>query len=49
MSITLLKGFLLLACAAHLTLLHCDRIITLLDGGRFDFRLLNDKDRKSVV
>lgn len=49
MSITLLKGFLLLACAAHLTLLHCDRIITLLDGGRFDFRLLNDNEKLSAV
>ena len=49
MSVTLLKCFLLLACAAHLTLLHCDRIITLLDGGRFDFRALNDNEKLSAV
>lgn len=49
MSVTLLKCFLLLACAAHLTLLHCGRIITLLDGGRFDFRALNDNEKLSAV
>ena len=49
MSVTLLKCFLLLACAAHLTLLHCDRIITLLDGGRFDFRALSDNEKLSAV
>lgn len=43
MSVTLLKCLLPLACAVHLALLYCDRIITLLDGGRFDFRLLNNK------
>ena len=43
MSVTLLKCLLPLACAVHLALLYCDRIITLLDGGRFDFRLLNKK------
>ena len=48
MSVTLLKC-LLLACAAHLALLYCDRIITLLDGGRFDFRLLNDNEKLSAV
>lgn len=32
MSVTLLKCFLLLACAAHLTLLHCDRIIRMADA-----------------
>ena len=49
MSVTLLKCLLLLACAAHLALLYCDRIITLLDGGRFDFRLLNDNEKLSAV
>ena len=49
MSITLLKCLFLLACAAHLTLLHCDRIITLLDGGRFDFRALDDNEKLSAV
>ena len=49
MSITLLKCLLLLACAAHLTLLHCDRIITLLDGGRFDFHALNDNEKLSAT
>lgn len=49
MSVTLLKCLLLLACAAHLTLLHCDRIITLLDGGRFDFRALDDNEKLSAV
>lgn len=49
MSVMLLKCFLLVACAAHLTLLHCDRIITLLDGGRFDFRALNDNKKLSAV
>ena len=49
MSVTLLKCLLLLACAAHLALLYCDRIITLLDGGRFDFRLLNNKKLSAVM
>ena len=49
MSITLLKCFLLLACAAHLTLLYCDRIITLLDGGSFDFRALTDNEKLSTI
>ena len=49
MSVTLLKCLLPLACAAHLALLYCDRIITLLDGGRFDFRLLNDNEKLSAV
>lgn len=49
MSITLLKCLLLLAYAAHLTLLYCDRIITLLDGGRFDFRALNDNEKLSAI
>lgn len=37
MSVTLLKCLLPLACAAHLALLYCDRIITLLDGGDSTF------------
>ena len=49
MSVTLLKCLLPLACAVHLALLYCDRIITLLDGGRFDFRLLNDNEKLSAV
>lgn len=49
MSVTLLKCLLPLACAVHLALLHCDRIITLLDGGRFDFRLLNNKKLSAVM
>ena len=49
MSVTLLKCLLPLACAVHLALLYCDRIITLLDGGRFDFRLLNNKKLSSAV
>lgn len=49
MSVTLLKCLLPLACAVHLALLYCDRIITLLDGGRFDFRLLNNKKLSAVM
>ena len=49
MSVTLLKCLLPLACAVHLALLYCDRIITLRDGGRFDFRLLNNKKLSAVM
>ena len=49
MSVTLLKCLLPLACAVHLALLYCDRIITLLDGGQFDFRLLNNKKLSAVM
>lgn len=39
----------LLACAGHLVLWHCDRNLTYLAGGRFDFRCLQDNDRLSVA
>lgn len=44
-----MKALLLLACAGHIILLYCDRIITLLDGGRFDFRSMNDNEKLSAV
>lgn len=49
MTITTLKILLLLACAGHLALWRCDWIITCLDGGRFDFKALNDNEKLSAV
>lgn len=43
------KGLILLAFVGHLALWHCDRIITYLDGGRFDFKAMGDNERLSKV
>ena len=44
-----LKGLLLLTCIGHLALWHCDRIITYVDGGRFDFKAMGDIRRLSEL
>lgn len=41
------KGLILLTFIGHLALWHCDRIITYLDGGRFDFKAMGDNERLS--
>ena len=46
---TITHLFCLLACAGHLVLWRCDRNLTYLAGGRFDFRCLQDNDRLSAV
>ena len=46
---TITHLFCLLACAGHLVLWRCDRNLTSLAGGRFDFRGLQDNDRLSAV
>ena len=46
---TITHLFCLLACAGHLVLWRCDRNLTSLAGGRFDFRCLQDNDRLSAV
>ena len=38
------KGLILLTFIGHLALWHCDRIITYLDGGRFDFKAMGDNE-----
>ena len=49
MTQTTIKILLLLACAGHLVLWWCDRIITCLEGGRFGFGQLKDNDKLSAV
>ena len=43
------KGLILLTFIGHLALWHCDRIITYLDGGRFDFKAMGDNERLSKL
>ena len=43
------KALILLTCIGHLALWHCDRIITYVDGGRFDFKALSDNERLSKL
>ena len=43
------KILILLTFIGHLVLWHCDRIITYVDGGRFDFKALNDNERLSKL
>lgn len=43
------KGLMLLTFVCHLLLWHCDRIITYVDGGRFDFKALGDNRRLSKL
>lgn len=49
MTHTMIKLLVLLACAGHLALWHCDWIITCLAGGRFDFRCLKDNEKLAAV
>ena len=46
---TITHLYCLLAWAGHLVLWRCDRNLTSLAGGRFDFRCLQDNDRLSAV
>ena len=45
----ILKSLLLIACAAHILTWRCDWKLTYLDGGRFDFKYLNDNRKLSEV
>lgn len=45
----MIKVLLLIACAGHLALWHCDWIITCLAGGRFDFRYLKDNEKLAAA
>lgn len=49
MGLTATKILLLLAGVGHLLLWHCDRMLTYLDGGRFDFKMLSDNQKLSAV
>lgn len=49
MTVTTAKLLFLLACAGHLALWYCDKIITCLDGGRFNFRDLRENEKLSAV
>lgn len=49
MTHTMIKLLVLLACAGHLALWHCDWIITCLAGGRFDFRCLKDNEKLAAA
>lgn len=49
MALPIIKALLLLACAGHLLLWRCDWMLTCLDGGRFNFKALQDNTAFSAV
>ena len=49
MSITVMKIFLLVACAGHVLCCFCDRAITYTPNGRFDFKDLRDNAKLSAL
>lgn len=49
MSLTVIKIFLLIACAGHILCCFCDRAITYTPNGRFDFKDLYDNEKLSAL